>query len=193
MSYASPYINTSNTAIGLDVVIESIRSELEAIPWLSVSFGRAYEFKEKDTTGKTVKIPKCYTSSGEYINVFPNDTLFAKDVAASSFIKLKNSETYQQFNSTDGSKKKATLSVIFWGNLKLIDSTKDYIFTELLKYDVEKILKINQYVFELVEWVDERAEDVFEGYDLQIDNPTYLVYPFTGFRVDLTVFYDEAC
>lgn len=195
MSYVSPYINQLNDyIIGVDAPIESIRRSLEQLPWLTKSFGRAYQFKEV-INDKQQRIPKVYAESGEYVNTLPNDTFFTKNLAASSFIALKGAEDYVTFNYENGSMKKATLSVIFWCNLKLIDDTKNFIFTELLKNDVEHILKINPYVFEILEWVDEKAEEVFDTYDLQYGNEVlqYLMYPYAGFRVDVTVNYPEAC
>jgi hypothetical protein len=202
LSYINPYINTLNPIpIGIDRPIESLRSELETnLIWLSKSFGRAYEFKEVDANGKLVRIPKCYTQKGEYLNVLPNDTLFTSGVAASSFIALEGKEDYYTFNKFSGSTKRADLSIIFWCNLKLIDPSKDWIFTEELKADAEQVIKRNAFVEEIKQWVDERAEDVFDSYDLQSigynvnDASTqYLMYPYSGFRALITVVYDEPC
>lgn len=192
MSYASPYIAPFNVAaISLDKVIQSLQFELGQLPWLDYSFGRAYEFKELDVNGKALRIPKCFTQAGEYINVLPND--FAR---AHSFIALKSKEEWLQFNYVGGSTKEAFLSIIIWGNLKKIDNTKNYIYTEILKNDVEKIIKKNEFVLTILSCIDERAEDVFNSYDLLTVKdtlPQYLMYPFCGFRIDLTVNYFEEC
>lgn len=190
MSYNQPYINTKNPLpIGVEAVIEALRLQLiDGLPWLEKAFGRAWEFKEESTSGRTIRIPKCYTESGEYINVLPNDNLVAQ-----CFFQLNGSETYSVFNYAAGSMKEVDLSVIFWMNLKRIDETKDYIFTEELKADVEEVLKNTGYTKELVEWVDERAEDVFIRYDVDDVNTQYLMYPYAGFRVTVTVNYPENC
>lgn len=196
MSYAKPYIAPFNTAaISLDKVIQSIQFELAQLPWLDYSFGRAYEFKEVDVKGALQRIPKCYTRQGEYINVMPND--FAR---AHSFIALKGHENWKLFNRYEGSIKEAELTIIVWGNLKRIDNTKSYIFTEILKNDIEKVIKQNEFVKEIVYCIDERAEDVFKSYNLRSESYTendvqteYLMYPYTGFRYDITVNYFEEC
>lgn len=188
MSYISPYTPKPPIPIGLERAIEDMRGMLEVnLPWLSFAFGRAFIFNED---GK--KIPKCYTGYGEYINVLPNDTLFRPVTAASLFFQLRGAETYDNFLYNHGSTKQATVGIIFWGNLRLIDSEKPYIFTEDLKNDVEQIIKRNPHVREIEEWVDERSEDVFDRYSLPADNQ-YLMYPYTGFRVNVIINYPEAC
>jgi hypothetical protein len=188
MSYVNPSPITAPLPIGIERAIEDMRGMLEVnLPWLSFAFGRALSF---DEGGK--KTPKCYVGSGEYINVLPNDTLFRKTTAASLFFQLRSSETYVQFNYTNGSTKEATVGIIFWGNLKLIDDQRPYIFTEELKNNVEQVLKQNPYVKEIDEWVDERAEDVFDKYNLY-ESTQYLMYPYSGFRVNVIINYPEAC
>lgn len=189
MSYITPYIAPFNvSAISLDKVIQSLQFELGQLPWLDYSFGRAYEFKEVDAKGKLLRLPKCYTRDGEYINVLPND--FGR---AQCFIALKGAEDWKEFFKYTGSTKEATLSIIVWGSLKRIDNTKKYFYTEILKKDVEKIVKLNEFVLEIVSVIDERAEDVFKGYDLRDENSQYLMWPYNGFRMDITVNYYEEC
>lgn len=197
MSYSNPTINANNlTPIGLDVPIKSVQASIAGITWMSKSFGRAYEFKEKNPDNDRFRrIPKVYEDSGEYINALPNDAFMTSGVAASSFIAVRNGEKYESFSKYSGSTRTAELEVIIWANLKLIDSTKDYIFTEILKKDVEHALSANPYVFEIIEWHDENVEQVFEGYDLSevAYVADYMKYPFTGLRCKLTIKYDAPC
>lgn len=196
MSYTSPSINSGALVKkGLDLPIAAIRSAMSEISWISKSFGRAMTFREPDQSGRTNRIPKVYEDSGEYINVLPNDSLFTSGVAASSFIRLVGAETYELYSENTGSIKSARLSIIVWANLKMIDSAKDYIFTEDLKAEIESKIKGVLYVNEIIEWVDERAEEVFQGYDLETTDfkTEYLMYPYAGIRVDVTVNYPESC
>jgi hypothetical protein len=199
MSYQNPDIPLITSPIGLDKVIQNIQQALTAgLPWLEKSFGRAWEFKEVDpATEKIVRVPKCYSGSGEYINVLPNDFLKSQ-----SFITVRNEETWPAYTRATGNSKLRALSTIFWFNLKEIDSSKDYIFTEVLKKDVEKVLKANAYVASIDKYFDERVEDVFDGYISQAESgrysvddtkTQYLMYPYSGFRFDVTVAYDEEC
>lgn len=188
MSYVNPAIPKPPIPIGVERAIEDMRGMLEVnLPWISFAFGRAFTFNED-----TKRIPKCYAGDGEYINVLPNDTLFRPLTAASLFFQVRTSEKYSQFNYEHGSTKETTIGIIFWGNLKLIDSDKGYIFTEELKDDVEQIIKRNPYVREIESWTDERVENVFDLYSIDA-NTQYLMYPYTGFRVNVIINYPEAC
>jgi hypothetical protein len=205
MSYINPDIVLFANPVGIDAVIQSIQQDLYAgLPWLTKSFGRAYEFKEAyqdESSVKSQRIPKVFvgvtdTGQGEYYNVLPND-----NITAQSFIAVKGFENWplsDQFAKYNQNGLNRQLSVIFWVNLEQIDPSKKYIFTEELKIDVEKILKANPFVSSLLRYVDERAEDVFDTYDLRTVNYTvdddatqYLMYPYAGFRFDVQVDYAE--
>lgn len=197
-TYINPSINTNNPSPqALDAAIESIRQSMAGITWNAKSFGRAWAVKEKDlTTDKLMTIPKAYTAEGNYQNVLPNDTLFGDGAAASSFIAVMGDETYSEdFQPRTGNVKKADLAIIIWGNLKMIDSSKDYIFNEALKKDIETAIKSNRYIKSINSWTEEKADKVFQGYDLPDDMfyTEWLQYPYWGCRVELTVEYPEAC
>ena len=199
MSYQDPEIFLLQSPTGLDRAIQSIQQELAAgLTWLDKAFGRAWEFKEIDpATGKEIRVPKCYSGLGEYINVLPNDFLKAQ-----SFITARNEETWPAYSRATGNGKSRDLSIIFWFNLKEINPAKDCIFTEELKKEVEKILKANAYLASINRYYDERVEDVFDGYISQAESgrysvddtqTQYLMYPYSGFRFDVTVAYNEEC
>jgi hypothetical protein len=198
MSYQNPTILLIESPVGLEKAIQSVQLDLaNGLTWLDKSFGRAWEFKEVTSEGKTIRVPKAYDGKGEYIPVLCNDFL-----SGSSFITVRNEETWPSYSRATGNSKSRTLSAIFWVNLKEIDPTKDYIFTELLKKDVEKILKANAYVASIDKYFDERVEDVFDGYISQAESgrysvddtkTQYLMYPYAGFRFDFTVAYMEDC
>jgi hypothetical protein len=192
MSYNNPSTGVTG-ATGLNAAIESIRSSLAALTWLEKSFGRAWEFKEKNTEDRTISIPKVFmgqtdNKEGEYLNVLPNDFLKAQ-----SFIKMAGPEEWTQFNRYDGSMKSRKISIIFWCNLKEIDVSKNYIFTDELKDQVEDILRKHPSISSLDAYYDERAEDIFNGYSLEEVETQYLMYPYAGFRVDCTISYGEVC
>lgn len=192
MTYANPTILAITNPIGLDRVIEDLRNDLSTIPWLEKCFGRAWTFSEKDETDETrkakLKVPKCYTSEGEYLNVLPNDNLIAQ-----SFIACESEERWMAYvNTGPDNPKERNLNIIFWVNLKQIDPNKEYIFTEELKKDVEKVIRPNPYVKSINSFFDEKPEDVFAGYDINKDSQ-YLMYPYAGMRFNITVGYFEEC
>jgi hypothetical protein len=208
MNYSKPIIPVITNPVGLDAAIQSLQLELSTLEWLSHCFGRAWEHKEQDDLGQLVRVPKCFmgidaeTKKAEYINVLPNDSL--ENFTAMSFFAVRDREFWveESFNPVGQNAKERLIAVIFWGDLIKIDDTKNYIYTEELKNDVERILKGNQYVKNIIQYYDERVENVFDGlineakyarYTVNdIKNP-YLMHPFFGFRFDLTLGYYEQC
>jgi hypothetical protein len=92
MSYSNPEILTIDNATGLDAVIKSIQTDLATIPWLQKSFGRAWEFTEKQES-RVVRVPKVYQGESEYLNVLPNDHL-----SAQSFIMADGPEEWTEYD-----------------------------------------------------------------------------------------------
>lgn len=187
MSYANPSILFIDTPSGLDHAIESLREDLSTIIWMEKSFGRAWEFTEYPEDQKSRRIPKIYLEEGEYHNVLPNDFLKSQ-----SFIAARGEERWTEYTNASRNPKERDLSVIIWVNLNEIDPNEDHVFTDKLKKDVEKILKRNQYVKSINGYWDERASDVFAGYDLP-EKSEYLMHPYAGMRFNITVGYWEEC
>jgi hypothetical protein len=204
MSYVDSEILTIDSPVGLDKIIQALQEELSSLPWMQKSFGRAWEFTEKMPDGRVVRVPKVWqgtegtTGKGEYLNVLPNDHLTSQ-----SFIMAAGAEEwidFQLFQLTNLKQRK--LKVIFWFNLNEIDANKDYIFTEELKADVEKLLKTFPYLKSIDSYTDEKAEDVFEGYinsgsgtlsTADDDLNQWCMHPYSGFRFNITVTYYEDC
>lgn len=186
MSYQNPTIPLITNPTGLDKVIQDIQEAFaNGLPWLHKSFGRAWLHQEVDSSGKTVKYPKCYDGSGEYTNVLPNDNF-----ESMCFIAARGQEKPEEFNNlAKGNHKTRDLSIYFWGNLTTIDENKTYIFTEVLKKDIEKIL-VN-YVASINAYYDEKAETIFQDYTLSDVNTQYLMHPYFALRFDITVKYFE--
>lgn len=178
MSYSNPDIELIEEAKGIDSVIQSIQVDLSSLDWLEKSFGRAWVFD--DDGGK---VPKVYQGQGEYLNVLPNDFLRAQ-----SFITASGPETVTEYKQFTMSSLERNLNIFFWVNLQEIDPNTGYIFTERLKNEVEKILKRNRWVKTINNYFDERADQVFEGFTLP-ENTQYLMYPYSGFRFEITVAY----
>lgn len=187
MSYANPTIPAISNPIGLDAVIQSLQEDIYGLAWVEKSFGRAWTFNQSRDGGRIVSEPKAYAGEGEYHSVLPNDHLTAQ-----SFIAVKSEETWTEFSRFTDNNLERKLSIILWFNLKELDENKDYIHTEELKKEVQQVLKANQWVKSIDAYVDERAEAVFEGYQLA-ENSEYLMYPYSGFRFDITVNYYEDC
>jgi hypothetical protein len=203
MTNANPTILTIDNPTNFDRAIESLRSDLSLLPWLEKSFGRAWTFTDTGltyeggdippsrrvamTVNSQLRVPKVYLGAGEYWNVLPNDALIAQ-----SFMATSAEERWVDYQRFTTNAKERNINVIFWMNLKRVDETKDYIFTEELKKQVEVILRANPDVKSINSYFDEKPEDVFQGYDIDRSSQ-FLMYPYAGFRFNITIGYFEDC
>ena len=196
MSYRNPNIKAVQNPLGVDMVIEKIREQLSVLPWLEKSFGRAYDFP--DVIGeRTVKMPKCYSGKGEYLPVLPNDNLNSQ-----SFIQAINSERIVDFVRHGSVRRERDLAIIFWYNTKKVAPGRDEVLNEELRHQVEEILLQVPEVQSINNYTDEKPEEVFRGYydsgagtlSLEDDNTARpLMWPFSGFRYEVTVNYRFPC
>ena len=118
--------------------------------------------------------------SGEYLTVLPNDKF-----KGMSFIMATSQETFVGDDyTTDTFQQERTrqAALIFWVNLKAIDPTKDYPFTEELKEEVEiQLADLDN--LSIVSYIDENYREVFNGLNMGQNN--YLMYPYAAFRFNL--------
>lgn len=187
--------------VGLDKAIKGMAVALEALPWLEKSFGRAFVHVERNEKEEAIETPKVYKAKGEYENVFPNDKY-----RAFSFWTATSPEVFpddkDRFAAYPNAAVQRDVAVIFWVNLKKIDPTKDYVFTEELKADVKAVLLRSPYVLTINEYQDEDVQKVYEGFDLDKsarykkagkESGQWLMYPYAGMRFDLTITYNGSC
>lgn len=176
--------------INLDDYIEQLRSSIATIPWLSKAFHRAYQMPQKNPDGKggIIQVPMAYQAGGEYYPVMPNDAL-----QAYSFFRVRGPKTFTDYSAqTTQLYSVAPLDLIVWANLKSIAPLKDYIFTEELERHVMKVF--NQFAeLNVLRIWDERAEDIFSGYTLDLTKRDLLMYPYQAFRVEFDMSYPNFC
>ncbi|PMD94844.1 hypothetical protein BWI97_15720 [Siphonobacter sp. BAB-5405] len=181
-------LNDTSGAAGLEHVILQLQLRLSMLPWLKVIYGRAFTVsKLKETEAE----PAVYTGQNEYRSVLPNDF-----VESQSFFRTEGPERYgDALLSTGGYLANRDLSLIVWVNLHELDhpSRRDDIYLETLKYEVEEQLRACEFVMKIDEYYDDHAADIFRGYDLEPIKPERLKFPYCGFRISLTVYYQKPC
>lgn len=199
MIYSNPNIPIIPDPKGFDKAIAEIQTAVGTVPYIEKSFGRAFIHKE-NIVGKIVSLPKVYQGAGEYYNPLPNDNFKAQTfmLAAGEEIADDDFENYGQNTFT------RKVALIFWGNLKAIDSAKDYIFLEEIKMDILEALRYTSSFKSFDSYVDERYSDVFREFSSYISNASkdtaeaeintqYLMYPYSGFRMTITLVYQQSC
>ena len=190
-----------NSPVGLDAAIQRTAIKLETdLLWLTHSYGRAFLFNERQMDGSSRRMPKVYSTKGEYVNVFPND----KIQAFSFFWPVSEEQPAEEitgFHNLPVSKER-TVALIFFINLKSVNPAKDYVFTEEIKQDIERVLRKCPDVQAIQSYVDEDIEKVYSGFDLD-ENARYknagnkvtqwLMYPYAGLRFELKMGYRDDC
>lgn len=186
----NPTAQAHPAPINLDAAIEEIRLALADVDWLTKAFHRAYQMPQKNPDGKggIIQVPMAYQVKGEYYPVMPNDA-----IQAYSFFRVRGAKEFQQYSTqTSQLYLNAPLDLIVWANLKRIDSSKDYIFTEELQTDILKVF--NQFSGASIDRIwDERTEDIFNGYTLDPTQRDLLMYPYQAFRIEFTLEYPVVC
>lgn len=198
MTYQNPQIPIIPNPIGFDAAIADLQQCIAAIPYITKSFGRAYIFKES-RAGKQVTLPKVYQGGGEYHNPLPNGEL-----TASSFILPISDEQCDDFQQHADNTFTRRVAIIFWGNLKQIDPDKDYVFLEEIKMDFLDALQDCKSFKSYESYVDDRYSEIFREFSSYMTNRSndtdsdeintqYLMYPYGGFRMSITLTYNQPC
>lgn len=186
----NPTAQAHPAPINLDDFIEQLRTSMATISWLEKAFHRAYQMPRKNPDGKggIIQVPMAYQAGSEYYPVMPNDAL-----QAYSFFRVRGPKTFTDYSTQSTLLNSvAPLDLIVWGNLKSIDPAKDYIFTEQLEQDVMAIFNQYPQVSVLRIW-DERAEDIFSGYSLDLTKRDLLMYPYQAFRIEFDLSFPYVC
>lgn len=184
------YHNQQQTPIinpkGIDKVIESICSKLSAVTWLSNIFRRAWTISNANG-GSNSFTPMAYLSNMQYYNLLPNDNFTALSFVTVNGIERYSSEEEVNSHNYEPTKER-NISVIFWCDLSKINSTKDYIFTEELKSEIEPLLSdVNGLVIN--SYIDEDYRQIFSGFDISEVDSKFFSYPYAIFKFNCTVTY----
>ena len=191
-SYANPTVPIPPNPVFVDAVIGKLQTLFGSLPWLTHSFGRSY-IKKTNRDGGEFSEPWVYQLNGEYYSVEFNDNL-----QAMSFFEVGTQSINGDFERNVTNYYDIDLGVIFWVNLKRIDSVKGatYYFTEQLKKDVRDKLtnQIPTGVRLSIGSIQEDIDDIFSNYSFnQLDQKDYFTYPYASFKFNLTATVPESC
>ncbi len=191
-SFKNPLIPLIVNPVNIDRAIQNVQVSLSEMGWLEKCFGRAYNSYKRDVVSRPSIYPEVWQGLGkDLLNVLPNDNLKSQ-----SFFKVEEPIEVLEYNPNGFSLMKATVSIIFWFNLKEIDDTADYRFIELLKGRTQRLLTAGDYAgtFSLeVKRVYDTPEQVFRGYDINKIPAETLIQPYGGFRFETEFVYVEDC
>jgi hypothetical protein len=174
----------------LDVVIGQIQDLLKLkLPWLNYSFGRSQKLattKER----KNYFYPGVHIGGGEYISVFPDQSL-----GNFSFFAIDDPQVVE-FAPNSFNTIKAKYALIFWFNLDNIFAGSEDRNTEEIKAQILKVLTrdLRLTVGRLnIESINEKAENIYKGFNLSEINSQFLMQPFAGMRFEGEILIMEGC
>lgn len=174
---------------GLDVRLGEMQTILRSnLTWLEKLFGRAVALYGQAPDGTRQRIPKVPIGGGEYFNVMPNDAL-----RAFGFFYPKNPLTPQEATQPYQKSQffQQPVDLIIWCNLDQIEEG-NLGLSEQLKADVIK--QLQKIPFAVVETIySDDVREVYDGWDLDIQQRDLLVYPFYAMRFNLLITIENEC
>lgn len=184
----NPQVFTVPDAINLDLAIQKMQMDLASLTWLDKIFGRAWMHPVVNKKDTVVMQPMCYVGDSEYYNVMPNDALKSYCFFVSH--DSREFEDYVPFDYTYYQKTKVDL--ITWVDLKAVDSSKVYVYTEeLIAQQIENLSKNGCVEIERI--YDDSVKKIFKGYDLKETKRDLLMYPCAAWRVEMNVRFELKC
>lgn len=183
MTTINPNTPTIPNAIEFDLVINNVQTALSSILWIEKSFNRA-TIHNDPVKGLT---PKAYQGGGKYFDVLHNGA-----IKAHSFFYSDSIENSLEYEAGQKGYKERDLILFVLGDLKKIDSSKDYIFTTELKREVEDVLSQFQEI-EVNGVYDSDPNIIFSDFEINDKHRQLLMYPKFALRFNLTATYEEYC
>jgi len=192
ISFKNPTVPLIANPVNIDTPIQEMQQSLAAnLPWLQKSFGRSWESIRKDAEGKLWTYPEVWQGAGtDLLNCMPNDNLKSQ-----SFFRVEEPIVTTDYEFMRFSRMQATVSIIFWFNLKVIDPDLDYRFIELLKGHAQQVITNTSCSDSTwtIGKIWEGANNVFKGYTIDQFKNQELVHPWGGFRFECTLNFLENC
>lgn len=169
----------------LDKIIQDLQAALKTdLAWLDYAFGRSY--RQVNSTG--YKYPGVYISNAEYMSVLPNEEL-----GNFCFFEIEDPQEVAHLGTNFLTVKG---SIVFWFNLRKIDTDETVILSESVKLEIMNaltkggILKSGRLT---INRIFEQAENVYKGYSLKEVEEQFLMYPFSGFRFECDFKISQTC
>jgi hypothetical protein len=196
-SFKNPLTPLIVNPVNLDRPIQELQAQFASgLSWLEKSFGRASNGIKSNEgafgSKKVLVYPQVWQGlNKDLLEVLPND-----NIKSQSFFSVEDPIETLEYAPDGYSKMRARVNIIFWFNLKAIDPSINYNFTELLKGQAQRVITKALFTPDSsisIVRIWEGAQNVFKGYDLNLSKDQELVYPFSGFRFETLVTYSEDC
>jgi len=191
MIYSTPTTPIPPDPVFVDKAIAEMQVALEAgLPWLTNAFGRSYTGMRQRGKDRQFKAPFVYRDNGEYLPVEFNDNLQAQ-----CFFEVGEQSPANDYEPFVLNWYEVPVGLIFWVNLKKIDSTtgENYYFAEKLKKDVRDLFR-QMFSSAKIISIQENVDDIYAEYSFdQVEYKQYFTYPHCSFKFNFTLQISEEC
>lgn len=171
----------------VDEVIQDFQTALasDLSAWLLFVYPKTKIGVGKNEDGSVSTYPQVYNNdgSGKYIDVRPNSK-----TRSFLFFEVNDPNTINIDRNAD--ENSYDLSLVCWFNLLEIDSSRSEDFTmELVADTINSINAIAKYkgLISVDVDVEINPENIFDKYTLPQEDTQYLLYPYGGFKLNITV------
>lgn len=186
--YTNPNAPTIQNPLNLDLAIKEVQDQLVMIPWLDVAYGRVWNRVSEEDGMKDMQ-PHLYVGNGQYQIMKGNDNL-----KAFCFFYPYGPERVKNFEQNTGSlNKERDVAIIFWIDLRKIDPSKDEVFLEELKTDIEAQLLKSIPVKNILRIWDDKPTEIYKGFNVDELDQSLLIYPYKGIRYDCELSFETFC
>ncbi len=187
-NYKDATVPVIQNPINLDLQIELIRAKLATISWIEKPYGRAFIHAGTDDLGTTKREPKVYVGEREHASVMPND-----NTTGMCFFYVTSPETPTDYNNVGKKQQKEVdCSIIFWWNYHKIDKTRNEVFIEQQKKDVEAVMYTCRGQ-EIINIIDDDSRAIWAEFDISELGDELLLYPCGAMRYNLKLSYITDC
>lgn len=165
------------------------------IDWLDRSFGRSWRgVRKEDGFRRPIYYPEVFQGMDkDPLKLSPGND----NTKSYSFFRVHDPAVTNDFQQGEFSNFNQTVSLIFWVNLKKIDSTKNYNYISDLIREVKDVIRNTYFSGQnariVMNEVYEDPFNVWQTYTLDTIDFQRLEYPHKGFRIQCQMFYLENC
>lgn len=202
-TFINPNTPTISNPVGVDSVIQTLQVEYSnQLSWLEKSFGRAYMAHKKtddmDNASLLTRQNEVYPSLWQGEDLDPINGLANDNLNAYSFFLKSGEETPINYQTRIRNRWTCDISNIFWLNLERVDSSKTYPFTEELIQEVKNVISNTlftglQHTGVEITSIKTKDEEIFQEFTLDLAETQHLVYPYDGFRIEMTAYFSDSC
>lgn len=187
----APTIKEYVSPVLIDQALLDVQAVLAGgLPWLNAAYGKADRLKVQKN-GTTVVFPAVYVEGTEYLRMFPDEHL-----GNYSFFVIDDPQEVAPRLGVNNGLFNYNFGLIFWFDMRRVftgaaDRWKSY-STENVKSQVLSLLRGGGFNVQLrVFNVFDQQENIYRGFTDREINNQYLMRPYSAFRVEGVIKFDE--